>query len=72
MEEYKVGEEFQFGRIKLRVELCNNPMNCENCFFYKNRENCDIVIDAIGECSSLGREDEQSVKFVKVEEDEKH
>ena len=71
MEEYKVGEEFQFGRIKLRVESCDNPMNCENCFFQRNRDCCDRLINVIGECCSLGREDETSVKFVKVEEDGK-
>ncbi len=42
VENYAIGEEFQFGRIKLRVEKCKNPMSCENCFFERNREHCNI------------------------------
>ena len=71
MEDYKVGEEFQFGRIRLRVEKCDNPISCENCFFRGYRDKCDVITDAIGECCTVLRYDGNSVKFVKVEEDGK-
>ncbi len=35
----------------------------------KGIENIVILISSLGNCCSIGREDEQSVKFVKVEED---
>ena len=68
MKDYEVGEEFQFGRIKLRVEKCDNPIDCENCFFEDTV--CINHIAIIGECDGEGRVDGTSVKFVKVEEDE--
>lgn len=72
MNDYKINEEFQFGKIRLRVEKCKNPLNCENCFFEKFREHCHELSKVIGACSSICREDEQSVKFVEIKEDEKH
>lgn len=69
MKDYEVGEEFQFGRIKLRVEQCENPISCENCFFREHLSMCYRLLQVIGGCSELRRKDKQSVKFVKVEED---
>lgn len=66
--EFKIGEEFQFGRIKLRVEKCDVD-SCENCFFAKYRVRC-YLIEEVGSCTEIGRTDGTSVKFVKVEEDE--
>lgn len=71
MKEYKIGEEFQFGRIKLRVEKCDYAISCENCFLKRLMDECYKLREAIGPCSEIERKDEQSVKFVKVEEDGK-
>lgn len=71
MEEYKVGEEFQFGRIKLRVEPCIFENSCKGCFFELFCDNdCKRIETATGRCDKR-REDKESVIFVKVEEDEK-
>lgn len=71
MENYKLGEEFQFGKIRLRVEKCKNLVDCENCFFNDNNKRCAALPESIGHCCSTCRDDETSVKFVKVEENEK-
>ena len=70
MIERKIGEEFEFDGVKLRVERLNDPDSCENCFFAKYRVRC-YLIKEVGSCTRIGRKDGTSVKFVKVKEDEK-
>lgn len=67
--EFKIGETFQFGFVKLRVEKpdSNDLLLCEKCFF--NGGCCiDKIKDAIGNCVWDRREDKTDVIFVKVEE----
>lgn len=64
MEEYKVGEVFQFGRIKLKcVEATNN---CTKCFL-SDFLSC---MECIGECSWNKRTDRKNVIFIEVKEEE--
>ena len=68
MKEYKVGEEFEFEGVRLRVEKCNTFLSCEDCFFIKYRIRCYLMED-VGFCNKSNRTDGVNVKFVKVEED---
>lgn len=70
--EFKIGEIFQFGRIKLRVEETNERDGCAGCYFNRlSYGECIELRYSIGNCL-LNREDDKNVIFVKVEEDEKH
>lgn len=67
--EFKIGEVFQFGFAKLKVEktdvkLCDQ---CEKCFMYDYLYNCKDLVDIIGSCEAKNREDKTDVVFVKVE-----
>lgn len=65
--EFKIGEVFQFGLVKLKcIEENKNP--CEGC--YLNLLDCCgfQTHEYIGFCTKLEREDKTSVIFVKVEE----
>lgn len=68
MEEYKVGEVFQFGKIKLRCVL---GTGCNKCFFSHFKFDDDIFItkNVIGPCDGISRSDKNDIIFVKVEED---
>lgn len=67
--EFKIGEVFQFGFVKLRVEMYdeNSLFPCGECFFSGS---CCInrIEKAIGSCEWENREDKTNVIFVKVEE----
>lgn len=65
MEEYKVGEVFQFGKKKLKcVDVLHN--NCTGCFLY----GFDDCVSCIGECSWAQRSDRKNVVFIEVTEEE--
>ena len=68
MKEFKVGEEFQCGLVKLRCdkkpEYCTPLRRCEYCFLVPNIR-CNQLG---GNCRSCTREDKTDVVFVKVEE----
>ncbi|WP_065218430.1 MULTISPECIES: hypothetical protein [Butyricimonas] len=65
MEEYKVGEVFQFGRIKLRcVEVSGG--NCNGCYL---RDLIDCG-SCVGECFWAKRSDHKNVVFVEVTEED--
>lgn len=70
--EFKIGDTFQFGLIKLRVEereeYCCNC--CKGCYFLDNDDlQCGEEIEKLaGYCSSSVRSDGKNVAFVKVEE----
>lgn len=64
--EFKIGEEFQFGLVKLRVEK-EDENSCLKCFFNKTLL-CGRIDDVTGGCFSIEREDGEEIVFVKVEE----
>lgn len=68
--EFKVGEVFQFGFAKLKVEKSDaKPCDqCESCFMYDYVYNCELFIDIIGSCEAKHREDNTDIIFVKVED----
>lgn len=67
--EFKVGEVFQCGILKMRVEPSKHPKSCEGCFFWEdNFLKCDDIIETIvGKCDK-SRQDKTDVIFVKVED----
>lgn len=72
MEEYKVGETFQFGLKTLEcVEQEGNF--CANCFLQLfSEDGCEFLNDhVVGYCSKFFREDKKSVIFIEVEETDK-
>ena len=70
MKEYKVGDEFQFGRIKLKaVEV--SETSCAGCLFRRYPGNaCGAITDFTGSCAMNNRADGNNVIFVKIGEDE--
>lgn len=66
--EFAIGETFQFGLIKLRVEKAdiNSTFPCDDCFF--NKRECNKLMDAIGNCNWADNEEKVNKVFVKVEE----
>lgn len=64
--EFKVGEVFQFGLVKLRV-VEEDENSCLRCFF-NGTYLCGNTSKLIGSCYDDEREDETNVVFVKVEE----
>lgn len=62
--EFKVGEVFQCGLVKLKcVEKSNNSIECKFCFLVDYAHCFDII----GECDKDRREDGKDVIFVKME-----
>lgn len=71
IKEYKVGDKFQFGRVKLRVEEVSET-SCVGCLFRRYPGNvCGAITDFTGSCAMNNRVDGNNVIFVKVEDDEK-
>lgn len=69
--EFKVGEEFQFGLIRLRVED-GTGMMCHRCFFNEIEEidGTDYFVErCVGSCLDSDRSDGKHVIFVEVKED---
>ena len=68
-EEIKIGEVFQCGLVKLRVEASRIPTACVGCFFGDEHfPMCDDFAGKIvGKCD-VNRSDKTGVIFVKVEE----
>lgn len=66
MKEFKVGEVFQCGLVKLRCE--EDQGVCKGCVFNNNNLLCEELIFLTGHCYSENREDNKNVIFVKVEE----
>ena len=71
--EFKVGEVFQCGLVKLRCEESQEIRKCFKCFFCdKYLYDCDVDYSIKGEmgcfCNAGDREDRTDVIFVKVEE----
>lgn len=64
--EYKVGEVFQCGIVKLKC--VKSDVTCNGCFFYKIMSSGDDCKLLVGECNDIYREDETDVIFVKLED----
>lgn len=64
--EFKIGETFNCGLVKLRV-VKEDVNSCLKCFF-NGTFLCGNMNQLIGSCYDNEREDKQSVVFVKVEE----
>lgn len=64
--EFKVGEVFQCGLIKLKV-LEEDENSCLRCFFNRTYL-CGNMNDLIGSCYDDERQDKKNVVFVKVED----
>lgn len=65
--EFAVGEEFQFGLKRLRVEKDTKETPCMGCVFCSPTFLCgDIVKNFIGQCMGCARTDKTSVIFVEV------
>lgn len=66
--EFKIGEVFQCGLIKLKcVESIDELNPCKECVL-ASHVGCVGAIGILGGCSAFNREDETNVIFVKVEE----
>lgn len=65
--EFKIGEIFQCGLVKLRCEKDKGV--CEGCVFDSIDVMCDDFIFVTGHCASDKREDKTDVIFVKVDEE---
>lgn len=63
--EFKIGEVFQCGLVKLKC--AENIEGCRECFFDVD-EPCFAHVSLVGHCDSLSREDNTDVIFVKVED----
>ena len=65
--ERKIGEEFEYKGVRLKVV---EEDFCENCYFRDKRENEPCVrsehILVSGVCSKQRREDHKSVQFIKI------
>lgn len=61
--EFKIGETFQCGLIKLKV--VESDVFCDDCYFRET--GCINLKNILGLCS-LDREDKTNVIFVEVEE----
>lgn len=66
--EFKVGEVFQCGLIKLKVEIGDRFYLCKGCYCGETTHECEVFKVIVGECMSESREDKADVIFVKVEE----
>ena len=64
--EFKVGETFQLGLVKVRV-VKEDVNSCSKCIF-NGTILCGNIYSLTGSCFSDKREDRQDVIFVKVED----
>lgn len=67
--EFKVGEVFNCGLVKLKAVKYNiDSRPCLHCFIGGLTSDCRVFKQVIGECIALKREDNTDVIFVKVDE----
>lgn len=64
--EFKIGEVFQCGLVKLKVEPARNF--CSHCFLNNVCDDIDHCRELVGECLEEFREDNTSVIFIKINE----
>ena len=69
--ERKIGEEFEYNGVRLKVV---EEDLCENCYFRDKRENEPCVrsehISVSGTCSRQKRKDHKSVQFIEIKNEE--
>lgn len=71
MEEYKIGEVFQFGKKKLKCVEGLGKFVCKRCIFADfKEESCEDISLFVGECFHNYRSDGKNVVFIEVDEDE--
>lgn len=63
---FKIGETFQFGLIRLKCEEAKEN-DCTSCYMFKFPNACKEFRECIGCCLKEMREDKTDVIFVKVE-----
>lgn len=63
MEEYKIGETFNYNGIKLIVTTNSNG-DCNDCYFNENRK-C-MTDNSMGECYKTLRKDRKNVIFKEI------
>lgn len=65
--EFKVGEIFHCGLIKLKAKKTSKVIHpCCHCFISELTSDCRPFKQMVGECIGLKREDKTDVIFVKV------
>lgn len=66
--EFKVGDEFQLGLKRLRVE---EGHECEDCYFNRCCGYADpnFIYDTVGSCGTHEREDKTGVIFKEIKEE---
>ena len=69
--ERAIGEIFDFGGVKLRVERTNNPV-CDGCHFEQFNHGCWQIngIEETGLCYGGFRSDKNDVIFIEVKDDQ--
>lgn len=70
--EYKIGETFQYGLVKLRCikAPCESRFeSCYRCVFYDDWNDTCLGDRFVGECERREREDKTDVIFEEVEEE---
>lgn len=65
MEEYKIGEVFQFGKKKLK---CVKGWRCSDCAM-NDLEECEPISRFLGACKLKDREDQTGVIFVELKKE---
>lgn len=65
---FKVGEVFQCGLVKLRVDPASKNAPCDGCFFNSKKfPRClDLIEILIGRCTKVHREDNTDVIFTEI------
>lgn len=66
--EFKVGEVFQCGLVKLKCVKSEKLTSCNGCFCSAKDEPCKANVRIFGKCDARSREDKTDVIFKKVEE----
>ena len=70
MEEYKIGEVFQLGEMKLKCVESFGEFLCKRCIFANfKEESCEDISLFVGECFHSYRSDDKNVIFIEVEEE---
>lgn len=70
MEEIKIGEVFQVGRVKLKCVEDFDDERCDNCTFYElGGVICAFLSNYGIECDKKDRKDHTQVVFIKIEEE---
>ena len=64
--EFKIGEEFQFGLIKLKCIKSNG--SCLGCFFNKPFHT-ECAVETVGHCFNVHRTDRKNVIFIDAKDE---